>query len=269
MMRLLAIIAASAQGAAAENSLADYQPAETIALAQSLQEASGLTLAGPSSLFIHNDEYAIVQEVRLADGTLVRAFALGRPTLRGDFEGAATIGGRLYLVSSDGRVIETAPAAHRMRARYNVYDTGVGEHCEVEGLSRGHSDNELLILCKLQKDESKRDRLQIFAWSLSERLAPARLLIDRPFAALVDKTPAKAFRPSDLARDPSDGTLYVLSVSGAVLAIDARGAALGYLKLDPERHPQPEGIALIGDQAFAIADEGGRSAGRLTIYRRD
>jgi uncharacterized protein YjiK len=270
MMRFLLALALLAPGVAlAENMLADYQPAKSAPLAPSLREASGLTPAGATSLFTHNDEYAIIYEINQTDGTVIRAFALGRPTLRGDFEGVAILAERLYLVSSDGRVFETAPAAHRTRARFNVYDTGVGDHCEVEGLSLGRTDDELLLLCKLQKDALLQGRLQIFAWSLASRLAPARLLVDTPFLSVMSKSAASDFRPSDLARDPADGTLYVLSVSGAVLAIDDRGAARGYLPLDRERHPQPEGLALLSDHSLVIADEGGRKDGRLTIYRRD
>ncbi len=108
----------------------------TYNLPSELNEVSGLAAAGPDSVFTHDDEFAIVYEFRLTDGHILRTFALGDPTIEGDFEGIAAADGRVFLVTSDGLIYSAAPGENGKRVPYRVYDSGVGPRCEVEGLSQ-------------------------------------------------------------------------------------------------------------------------------------
>ena len=73
---------------------------------------------------------------------------------------------------------------------------------------------------------------------------------------------------SGLVRDQGTGHFFVLASKGGwILELDPLGALVGTARLDERLHPQAEGIAILSDGTFVIADEGGRSAGKLTIYR--
>ena len=234
-----------------------------------LQEASGLAPASASSVFAHNDEYAIIYEIDIDTGDTLRAFALGAPTAKGDFEGVALAGGSVWLVASDGRLIEGRAAEHGKRSRFNVFDAGVPDDCEVEGVAPADAAGALLLVCKQSAGKDGKPRLKMLEWSSRERWTKARLFLDRPLADFVPDGARKDFKASDLARDPKTGDLFILNSSGGLLELGADGALRRYDPLDRRRHPQPEGLALFGDGRIAIADEGAKREGTLSIYRRN
>ena len=233
-----------------------------------LQEASGLTRASPQSVFAHNDEYAIIHEIDVETGKTIRAFAFGKPTSKGDFEGIAMSGGSLWLVSSDGKLIEGRPAEHAERSRFNVFDTGTPKNCEVEGIAAIEEPGDFLLLCKASVDAEDKPHLRIFKWSLKNRWRKARVFLDIRLSALVPDGSRKDFRASDLAFEPKSGNLIVLNSNGGLLTITQTGGPVSYEWLDRKAHPQPEGLALLPDGRVAIADEGAKREGVLTIYRR-
>src|SRR5687768_144223 len=231
-----------------------------------LREVSGLAAASADSVFAHDDEQAVVHEIELATGRTIRRFSLGDPPARGDFEGIAADRGRIYLITSDGRLLAARIGPHRARVPFEVHDTGAGAHCEIEGLSVAPTPGNLLILCKRARRGGSSARLLIYQWS-SEAPAPVR----RPWRDVdlraVLSEQRDAFAPSSLEWVPARRRLLVVSASNhLLLTCDDEGRALGARKLSPARHPQPEGLAVTAN-ALVIADEGrgGRPA-RLTIY---
>ena len=125
---LIAALAAAAPAGRSATSISAYlshPPDHQFFLPQGLSEISGLAVASPNTVYAHNDEYAIVYEIALDTGKALKAFALGKPTVKGDFEDIAVRGGNVYLLASDGHLYEAPIGEHRQRVRYNVYDTGV------------------------------------------------------------------------------------------------------------------------------------------------
>ena len=233
-----------------------------------LTEASGLAVAGPDSVFTHNDEHAIVYEFRLRDGKVLRAFAVGKPTLEGDFEGIATAQGRVFLITSDGLIYSALPAKDGERAAYQVYDSGIGPRCEMEGLSEGPTPGDLLLLCKRFRNESGEDRLEIYRWPIGGDHADPKPFLSIPIERLLDKDAGAGFRPSGLEYDARCGQFYVVSARNhALLILNTSGELLARHRLKPNRHPQTEGITIMPDGRIVLADEGSRGrAGRLTVY---
>lgn len=240
-------------------------PSHAFKLDPKLKEVSGLAPASATSVFAHDDEYAIVHEVDLATGAILRSFAFGKPTIAGDFEAIVKIDNAVWLVLSDGRLYEGQIAAHRKRTRFNTYDTGVGEFCEVEGLAASGDGDRLYLLCKNYRAEKMRD-LRIYEWSRTERAATPKTAVDAPLASLVPAGAEKEFRPSELVLDPRTGNFLILNASGGVLEITGTGAFVRYRPLDRAQHPQPEGLALMPNGRLVVADEGGKRAGTLAIY---
>lgn len=238
------------------------------ALPEGLREISGLAAAGGARVYAHNDEHAIVYEIDVAARDVVRAFAFGDPTAAGDFEGVAVVGDRAYLLTSDGRLYEGERGAHRQRVRFNLYDTGVGGHCEAEGLELGVEPGEFLILCKRDTDGEALEGLTIFRWSLADRRpvdAPALFV---PYTDFLEDEAIDDFRPSAMTRDPRDGAIFVVSSRAPTLyRFSAEGAFEGVTALSSAVHRQSEGLAFIATGEVIVADEGvKRGAGAITVY---
>ena len=242
----------------------------TYNLPSELTEVSGLAAAGPDSVFTHDDEYAIVYEFRLRDGHILRTFALGEPTLEGDFEGIAAADGMVFLVTSDGLIYAARPGKNGKRVPYRVYDSGIGPLCEVEGLSAAPSPHDLLLLCKRPRNASEKKRLEIYLWHIGSERAGQEPFLSLPLQGLLDEADRAGFRPSGVEWDATRQQLLVVSASNRmVLYFDAAGKLLDRKRLNGERHPKTEGVAVMPDGRLVLADEGSRTReGRLTAYRK-
>jgi len=233
-----------------------------------LREVSGLAMASADSVFAHDDEQAVVYEIQLATGRVMRRFALGDPPTRGDFEGIAAGGGRIFLITSDGLLLSAPIGADGAHVPFERYDTGVGAACEIEGLSLSPSPGRLLILCKHIHHGRADGRLLIFEWEIDGR-SPARVW--RDIALPARDGGHSRITPSSIEWAPALRQLVVISSGDrTLLVLDETGRVIGEGQLPARDHPQPEGAAVTDSGALVIADEGrGGTAGRLTVYPPD
>jgi len=241
-------------------------------LPDKLTEASGLAVAGPDSVFAHNDEFAIIYEFRLGDGKVLRAFALGKPTLEGDFEGIATGQGRVFLVTSDGLIYSVMPGKDGERVPYRVYDSGIGPRCEIEGLSQAPEPGELLLMCKRFRNDNHDALLEAYRWRIGEDHAEQQPYLSVSLDGLLKKNKDRAeFRPSGLEFYPACQQYYIVSARNQmVLVLDRSGALVAQRKFKAKRHPQAEGIVVMPDGRVVLADEGSRSRkGRISVYAKN
>lgn len=266
--RALSLVAGVAALGAVAAANAEERGAHTVSLMRGLVEISGLAAAGDATVFAHNDEFAIIYELDVETGESVRAFALGDPTVADDFEGVAVNDGRIYLITSAGLLYEADIADHRQRARFNIYDTGVGAFCEIEGLSQSPRPGALLILCKRPRKSAPQDHLNIYEWRFADRRPATQPTISVAFRDFLPSSEREAFRPAGLEWDAARETLVVLSSrSHIVYEFDKTGAFLRKSRLPPSVHVQSEGVAVMPSGAFVIADEGvGRAPGQITLY---
>ena len=119
-------------------------------LPRRLREISGLATTADHRLLAHNDEAGIVFEIDARDGSVVKEFQLadvGDP-VAGDFEGIAVAEGRIYLVTSSGRLYEFHEGADDESVLFTAHATGAGRDCEIEGLAYDERARELLLMCK-------------------------------------------------------------------------------------------------------------------------
>lgn len=237
-------------------------------LVRGLTEISGLAVASENSVYAHNDEHGIIYEIDLSSGAILTAFALGEPTVQADFEGIAVSGQRIYLVTSAGLVYESMIGAHRSRVRYNVFDTGAGESCEIEGLTSGPGAGEFLIICKTARQAALEDRLVLFKWNVNERLPVSEPWLDLELSQFLTRQERKYFRPSAIKWNKQNNNLTILSARSHLLVnLRQDGAILSKTDLAPKLHPQAEGVAIMPSGELVIADEGTlRTPGALTIY---
>ncbi len=252
--------------------LAQYdleKPTRRFKLPKQWREISGLTTIGANRLLAHDDERGVVCEIDDLTGTIVKAFALSdqRTPIVDDFEGIAAAEGRLYLVSSAGRLYEFGEGADQETVLYNLYATGIGRDHEIEGLAYDPDQRVLLLISKNARNPQLADHIAIYRWSLDAKqlVADGPLLI--PTAQLASRIDRKQFQPSGIERHPLSGTYFVVAARQcAVAEITPQGQVLAVAKLAAKRHPQAEGIAFTADYALVLADEGAGKRATLTVY---
>jgi hypothetical protein len=263
----IAVAAAPGKDSATLSAYLGQAPAKQFYLPKGLSEVSGLAVASNDTVFAHDDNYAIVYEVDLRTEKAIKAFALGKPTVKGDFEDIVARDGYVYLLTSDGRLFEAPVGANRKRVIYNAYDTGVGEHCETEGLAFGPADGDFLILCKKPHEAGIKDRLVIYIWNLHDRRPVATPWLNVSLDGLVEKLDQANFHPSAFAWRRERGTLIIVSAKGhSAIEIDQQGHLLDRFKFDKQRHPQPEGLTLMPDGRLILSDEGPSGHGKIAVY---
>lgn len=231
-----------------------------------LREVSGLALTGDERLLAVTDEEAIVYEIDYETGSLVKAFALGDPTLRGDFEGIAVVDEHVWLMTSSGRLLQTLEGADGERMSFAEFDTNIGDYCEFEGMAATPGQQELLLACK--EARANKNEPVIFRVSVAggQASVTGRIeLVEQRLAASIDK---KQVKPSGLAIDPeSAARVLLVAQHHALIYLDRDGAPIkGIILPGKGRHRQPEGIEITRDGRLLIADEGGDGAARLAVY---
>ncbi len=234
-----------------------------------LREVSGLAVAADGRVFAHGDERAVVAQVDACAARVIKIFSLGRPPLRGDFEGLAIAGERFFLITSTGFLYEFREGPDGAAVPFSVMDTGFGRVCELEGLAYDASERTLLSGCKETARPSLRGQLVVLRWSLDRRAAAAAPSLTIPLNDVLKATGTKGFRTTSIERDALTGHyILVAGPERALVELTPKGAVIAGRDLNRQLHPQPEGVTLVGDSVLVIADEGGTARGAMTCYRR-
>lgn len=237
-------------------------------LPKKLKEISGLALTPDDRLFAVDDEYSVIHEMDYRQGKTVKSFALGSSITRADFEGIAYLGELFYLVTSNGLIYVAAEGDDGDRMEFDVYQTGLGKFCEIEGLASDVQSGTLLLACKKSRGKNTSGRLSIFVWSP----ATGRVLHDReiviPEDDIARKIGKKRIRPSAIVVDPETGNLFGISgPQRAIFEMKPNGELIDAIILPlADRHRQAEGIEITRDGKLLIADEGGKKKARLSVY---
>ena len=252
--------------------LASYdleKPARRFKLPKQWREISGLTMLGENRLLAHDDERGVVFEIDYRDGSIVKAFALSDQLdpVADDFEGIAAAEGRVYLVSSSGRLYEFVEGTDGETVLYNLYTTGIGQDHEIEGLAYDPDQRVLLLISKNPKNPGQTGLVAICRWSLDTKQLVEDGPILIPAIALSSRIDSKQFQPSGIERHPVSGNYFVVAArQGAIVEITPRGQVLAVADLAADRHPQTEGIAFASDNTLILSDEGVSKRATLTFY---
>ncbi len=234
-----------------------------------LREISGLATTSDHRLLAHNDEVGVVFEIDPHDGSIVKEFRLAdvRDPVADDFEGIAVAGGRIYLVTSTGRIYESEEGAHGESVLYRMYATGVGRDCEIEGLAYDADERDLLLMCKDSRSEDLRDLLAIYSWSIDEKRLRADAPTTVPVRDFARRIESNRYHPSGIERHPVSGNYFVVAArQGAIAEVTPVGEVVAAKRFAARWHRQVEGIAFGEDGALIVADEGGNGRAILTIY---
>jgi hypothetical protein len=246
----------------------DEDPVQRWRLPNRLGEISGLALAPDGHLLTHDDERSRIYRIDPREGEILARYELGDGGLRADFEAIAALDDVRFLIASNGTVFRFRDGSDDGSVPYEARVTWLRERCEVEGLTT--AGEQLLIACKETLLPGLREHAVVFGFD------PARMEVDTvpryvvPWDDIRAAGGPRRFNPSAIEYDRSTG--HVLLLSGrqnAMLELDASGAILGVVRLDDDRHRQPEGLALSPDGRLYVADEGGGGRARLAVYVSD
>ena len=245
------------------------EPGRQLKLPNRLREISGQAMLEGNRLLAHDDEKGTVVEIDYRDGSIVKSFELGGPRgfVADDLEGIAAVEGRLFLVSSTGRLYEFGEGADGETVPYRMYDTGVGKHHEIEGLAYDPDQRAMLLVSKNPRDRRQSDLIAIYRWSLDTRrhVEDGRILIEA--STLARRIGRNRFQPSGIERHPETGNYFVVAArQRAVAEITPQGAVLAVKELKAGRHRQAEGITFASDNTMVIADEGSGKRATLSFY---
>ncbi len=257
----------------------DYH-SDLFILDRSLTEISGLTyLVNEDELLAINDELGHFYHLEASSGRITNDRKFSK---RGDFEGLAVDGFKVYIAKHNGHIY----SYDLISSEVDDFKTGLHSRNDVEGLCIHKESNHLLLACKgqgLQKSKSKSVK-EIYAYSLSENR-----LIEKPFLSIKDKilvewvkenhkhlskkkrkkleARVKDFSPSGIAIHPKTKEVFIVSARGSSLVVmNSTGDLVSLVFLNEKTIPQPEGICFDADGNLFISTEGHGFSGKIFKY---
>ena len=238
-------------------------------LPMNLEEISGLAMTRDNRLLAHNDERGVIFEIDYQKGSIVKSFQLsdmGNP-VASDFEGIATIDDQIYLVTSSGRLYECREGTAGESVLFNVYTTGVGRDCEIEGLAYDENQRTLLMMCKDARSADMEGKLAVYHWLIDEKQLSEDTHTVIPVVEFSQHIKGKKFQPSGIERHPVSGNYFIVAArQGAIAELTPGGQVLAVREFPAQWHRQAEGITFASDGTLIIADEGAGRRARLTLY---
>jgi uncharacterized protein YjiK len=144
----------------------------------------------------------------------------------------------------------------------------LGKQCEIEGLAQDPVAGYLLLVCKKVRKKADISTLSVFIWRPGEDHVDPDERIELPVTEILASLGTDDFNPSGIVVDPSTGSIFIVAArQHAVVSIDRQGGFVGAMLLSPAKwHRQAEGIEMSMAAQLIIADEGGKSRARLTVY---
>lgn len=259
--RLAARLAAGAQDTAPKAPLARW------VLPPELREISGLAITADGRVLAHNDEQGAVFVIDARRGVVLKQFMIGKAGMRGDFEGIATAGPDIYMLTSNGTIYRFREGNNGDRVSAVTIDTRLGRECEFEGIVVEPGNARLLLPCKRVGKEGPRDQLVIYRWDLRSSGGQQASMLTIPLADVIGANDWKNLHPSDMTIDPASGNYVLIAAQEkALVEITPSGEVVHSGPL-PEPSQQAEGVAITNDGILIISDEAKNRAATISLYR--
>lgn len=238
------------------------KPDHTFELSEPLKEISDLSLADDQeSLWAVSDEKGTLFRISLKDGSVLQTIDFHK---KGDFEGVATVGGKVIAARSDGELYVIEPAT----SASTHFSATLGVDCNLEGIAYEAQSSRLLLACKTPMGDKANRAWAVYRFDLENKKLdpkPALLITRKSVEAYLETHGreqdlggiiAGEVDPSGIAIQPKTGLIFIISTRGRLLlVVDQSGALRRIEKLDRKVHLQPEGIAFGGDGALYLSNE--------------
>ena len=253
-----------------QQNLKDYnmKDSKQVKLPGHLREISGLAISEDGRVFSHEDEKGIIYQVDYSKGKIVKAFAIGEPIPKRDFEGIAIVKDKFYLITSSGDIYEFKEADNKKSSKYEIYKTGLSVSYNIEGLCYDPVTNSLLIACKGYPGKNYSGYRAVYSFNLKEKKLNLKPRFLFSLRNLDKKYGMKNFSPSAIERNPKTGNFFILSSHvRALIEVSPDGKILDGILFSEKKHKQPEGITFTPEMKMLISDEGRGGQGTITIYK--
>lgn len=254
------------------------RPLFSAKLPKNLREISGLTTLDSLHVAAVQDEDGIVFVLQALTGEVVSEHRFGEG---GDYEALEAVGERMYVLRSDGVLLELTGWRGEGPRSVVRHDTWLSSRFDTEGLALSRDGTSLLVACKEYPGRGFKGKRTVYAFELASRRLgqqPALVLdaraaesdlgegtISRAVRRLLD---IRRFKPSGISVHPISGEVYVVSsVSGSLAVFNAAGEPVSIVPLDKDLFPQPEGITFMPDGDLLISSEGDGRRARLVRFR--
>lgn len=242
-------------------------------LPDSLNEISGIAIIDHTNFACVQDEKGIIF---IYDPSLVRIKHQYPFNMDGDYEGICLAGETIYILRSDGVLLEMENYTSD-HAAFTIYQTGIPA-INNEGLCYDELNNRLLIACKssINKEEKEyKDKRMVYAFDLKTKslLKKPVYVFDveeiKQFAKDLNLDLPKRetkkeghkeiilkYRPSAIGIHPVTKNMYILSAVDHLLFIfHPDGKLLDIEQLDEKLFNKSEGIAFYPNGDMLITNE--------------
>ncbi|MCB0482375.1 MAG: hypothetical protein KDC83_13180 [Flavobacteriales bacterium] len=251
------------------------RPDNSFTLPDTLREISGLTDIDSATVACIQDENGIMFIYDVVQNKLTSQYPFG---VDGDYEGISRVGSTMYILRSDGTLLEIADYK-KAQSPISTYDTGIPANNN-EGLCYDPAHKRLLIASKgkIGKGPAYKNKRVIYGFDLkSKKLSqePAfefDIEVIKTFAiqnniGLPTKSrkkkgetvtePILKFMTSAIAIHPISNQLFLLSASDYLLFVFNTNGEIEYIeKLHPEIFKKAEGITFLDNGDLLITNEG-------------
>lgn len=185
---------------------------------------------------------------------------------QGDFEDIVQLDSSVFVLISNGSIVEVPLQS---TDSVNVFSLNLEGKNDFETLYFDPVAKGLVMLCKdCEMDEPNNGR-SAFRFDLENRQfdpEPFYIISDSEVMKVLKSDDIK-FKPSAAAIHPLEDRLYILASAGQLLIIaDRRGNVAEVYHLNPDHHPQAEGIAFAPNGTMYISNEGKYGSPTLKMY---
>jgi uncharacterized protein YjiK len=240
--------------------------ASSVDLPKILKEISGVAVTKDGRVFAHNDERAIICQIDVNSGEIIKSFSVGKKALHEDFEEITIVDKKFYLITSDGYLIEFTEGRDKGSVDYKRYDTGLTASYNIEGMCYDDETNSLILACKDYPGEGYNGYRNCYSFSLASKKLEKRPRFVLPVKYITGKLGTKDFKPSGISKNPDSGSFFIISANdNGIIEVSPDGKVIAQSRLPKHIHEQPEGIAFLPDKTLLISDEG-KTVGSITKY---
>lgn len=259
---------------AVESSISHYEvnkPNKIWELPEILTEISGLTILDKKTVACVQDEKGIAFIYDLAKGSIEKELSFGSD---GDYEDIVSVGARLYILRSDGTLIEFA-GFNSKSPKSIEYETNILAK-DNEGLLYDKSKNRLLIGTKSKIEKNVKG---IFAFDLETKKLDISPIYTFNTKELTPGVQAKGikiktkkgklkFKLSAIAINPKNKNLYVLSASEYLIFVfNNSGKLLEVANLNQDLYKKAEGLTFYDNGDMLISSEGDGGKAKIMLIK--
>lgn len=260
------------------------KPTKSFVLPVALNEISGITALSQNEIACVQDEIETIFIYDLTKEAIIKEYP---SKLVGDYEEIALVGNAMYLLRSDGVLIEhlnySKPSTEKIEYALNLPSTNN------EGLCFDKRNNRLLIAAKSKagKGNENKDIRLIYGFDLKSKILSKEPI----FKLSVDKIEEKAlamkitiptrtikktgkevsdfnFRPSAISVHPFSHLIYILSSSDKLLlTMNEKGNIIHLFALDAVLFNKAEGITFLPNGDMLISNEAQKGKPTLLKFK--